>query len=186
MARLVMPRMRPLTQREWTSALVVLVSIATYFVALMVMDNRAAAYFRETRASDPDLYLEQLRSSRGFEAYLPEYAVLKGFEQFAPHPPAFLIGRWTMRDEPVRLTPGERPAQCSDPITFDYGLILMVEPESVALPVSYRIAEGKIEVRSVRGESFSLSPVSFGGLIEYLEFVPPGRSEPVYAYFCGG
>lgn len=187
MARLTMPWMRPLNRKEWIMAGVILLLMVAYFSGLKELDGRAEAYFRKTRDSNPDLYLEQLRAGRGFAAYLPEYAELDGFEDFAPHAPDFLIGRWTMRTETLRLTPGERPDQCSDPITFDYGLVLMVEPESSTLPVSYRIAEGQVELRNLQGDAtYTVTPVSFGSQIDHLEFTPPGRSEPVFAYLCAG
>jgi len=153
---------------------------------LRAMDGRAETYFRNTRTSNPDLYLEQLRASRGFAAFLPEYAALKKFEDFTPHTPEFLIGRWTMRSEQIRLAQGETPSQCSDPITFDFGIVLMVEPQSTTLPVSYRIAEGQVDLRIVQGETLAITPVAIGASIDHLEFVPPGRTDTVYAYFCGG
>lgn len=185
MARLVMPRMKPFSRKDLISAVIVATAVTFYLAGLKVMDTRAASYIQQTRSSDPDLYLEQLRASHGFTAYLPEYAALKKFEGFTPYTPEFLIGRWTMRDQPMRLAAGERPHQCSDPITFDYGLLLMVEPAAMTLPVNYRIANGKVLVRTVMDDEFEVTPVSFGAQIDRLELVPPGRSKKVFAYFCG-
>lgn len=186
MARLAMPRMRPLSRREWLSSIAIAAAIVSYFALLAVLDDRAADYFTETRATNPDLYLEQLRASHGFEDFLPEYAALKGFEDFVTKTPDFLMGRWSMRDEPIRLVPGERPELCTDPITFDYGVVLLRDPETGPLHVGYRIVEGHVEVSTSTGQSFLIKPVSYGSTIDYLEFVPPGRAEPVYAYLCEG
>jgi len=187
MARFATPWMRPLSRKEWISAGAILALVVGYFTTLSEMDGRAEAYFRETRATDPELYLEQLRAGRGFGAFLPEYAELNGFDKLAPHAPDFLIGRWTMRTEALRLTPGERPDKCSDPITFDYGLVLMVEPDSATLPVSYLISDGKVELHNLQNDDiYAVTPISFGSQIDHLEFVPPGRSEPVLAYLCAG
>ncbi len=186
MARLTMPRIRPLSRKEWISASVVGGLILCYFIALKILDNRAETYFRDTRTSNPELYLEQLRDLHGFKAFLPEYAVINKFEDPTSRTPEFLTGRWTMREAPMRLTTGSYPDQCSNQITFDYGIILMVEPGATTMRVTYRVNDGKVIVHTPTGAEFAISPVSFGAQVDHLEFVPPGRIDTVYAYFCGG
>jgi hypothetical protein len=186
MARLTMPRIRPLSRKEWISTSIVGGLILCYFIGLKIFDNRAETYFRETRTSNPELYLEQLRDLHGFNAYLPEYAVIKKFEVETPRTPEFITGRWTMRDAPMRLTAGTYPEQCSNQITFDYGIILMVEPGATTMRVTYRIADGKVIAHTPTGSIFAITPVSFGAQVDHIEFVPPGRINKVYAYFCGG
>jgi hypothetical protein len=178
--------MKPWRRRDWISAILIGAAIIGYFSMLKVMDMRASDYFMRNRTTNPDLYLEQLRAIHGFSAFLPEYATLKGFDHYTELPPEFLIGRWSMRSAPVRFTAGEHPAQCTDPITFDYGLVLMVEPQSTTRPVDYRIEGGKVDVQIAQGDTFEVTPVSFGASVDHLEFVPPGRTDKVYAYFCGG
>ncbi|RME18345.1 MAG: hypothetical protein D6801_01560 [Alphaproteobacteria bacterium] len=188
MARLTLPRIRPLSRTEAFLVAAIGALMIAYFGTLAYLDRRAAVYFEQTRAADPDLYLRQLRAGRGFEAFLPEYAALKGFEHFTPEPPDFLIGRWTMRDEMLRLVPGERPERCTNPVTFEHGLMLTVEPSPKAHVAAYRIAEGQIEVRldGENGPVVPIRPVSFGSALDHLEFTPPGQTAPVMAYFCGG
>lgn len=184
MARLVMPKMRPLSRKEWATTLVVAGLILAYFIGLKVLDGRAESYFRTTRSTNPDLYLEQLRTGYGFSAFLPEYAALKGYEKSIAQPPEFLLGRWSMRSEALRLGPGESPASCSDPITFDYGVVVMREPESLVLHVDYAIADGAVLVSTDTGQKIAIKPESFGSTLEALRFTPPGRDTPVFAYRC--
>jgi hypothetical protein len=186
MARLTMPRTRPLSRREWTSAITIAVAIVSYFIVLEVLDRRAATYFNEVRATDPDLYLDQLRAGQGFDAFLPEYASLKGFDTSVAKTPAFLMGRWSMRDAPLRLNPGERPRFCTDPIVFDYGIVIIDDATGEPIHVGYRITGGMVEVSTATGQSFEIDPVSYGSTIDYLKFVPPNRTAPVYAYLCAG
>ncbi|MEJ2022106.1 MAG: hypothetical protein P8X43_08735 [Maritimibacter sp.] len=186
MARLNMPRIRRLSRKEWISASLVGGFMLVYFIGLSVLDKQAETYFRETRDTNPELYLEQLRDLHGFNAFLPEYAVLNKFDNFTPRTPEFLIGRWTMRDAPIRQVTGAYPEQCPDQITVDYGTILTVEPERDTLPVSYKIEDGLVNVNPARGEPFTIETISFGAQVDHIEFVPPGRDTVVYAYFCGG
>lgn len=184
MPRLTLPRIRPLSRKEWISASIVGGLVLAYVIALQVLDSRAETYFRETRSSDPELYLEQLRDLHGFKAFLPEYTALEGFENYSARAPEFLIGRWTMRDAPIRQTAGVYPEQCSDHITFDYGAILMIEPEGAPLRVVYKIKDGAVVAHSAGNEDLVITPVSFGSLVDHLEFTPPGRDEMIYAYIC--
>ncbi|WP_109466514.1 hypothetical protein [Albibacillus kandeliae] len=159
-------------------------AIALYFGVLHTLDGRAQTYFEELRESDPDLYLSQLRESRSFEAYIEEYRVMKGYDTFKPAAPSFLVGRWTMRSEPLRLNPGTTLSQCSDPITFDYGILLMLETGGEALRVSYGIEGQKVMVKEAGIATFPVDLISYGARLDHIEFTPPGETEKVYAYNC--
>lgn len=171
--------------RQWLAVGGALVAVAAYLLVLRSLDHRAESYFRDLRDSDPATYLIQLREAKGFAAYLPEYAEIEGFADYRPKPPSFLVGRWTMRDAPLRLTPDQAPAICSDPVTFDFGLFLTVESGGVALPVQYRLTGETVEMRTRGGAVFPIALVSYGAQLDHVEFTPPGRTAPVYAYLCG-
>lgn len=156
-----------------------------YFGMLWVLDSSAEAYFEDLRQSNPALYLTQLRESEGFEAFLAEYRVLEGYETFHPSVPSFLVGRWTMRSAPIRLVPGTAPAECTDPVTFDYGLFLQVESGGVALAVNYLIEGNTVQMRTGNTGVVPIELVSYGAQLDHIVFVPPGATEPVDAYLCG-
>ncbi|MEZ5715089.1 MAG: hypothetical protein R3D85_07915 [Paracoccaceae bacterium] len=166
------------------SALAV-VAIGAYFAVLHALDGRAEAYFTALRKSDPALYLSQLRDARGFPAFLEEYRILEGYDTFKPAAPSFLVGRWTMRNDPLRLTPGTAPAQCSDPVTFDYGIILMADTGEVSLRVSYAIEGQSVLFKAPGIDTFTIDLISFGAELDHIEFRPPGQAESVFAYQCG-
>lgn len=162
-----------------------LVAIGLYFAVLHVLDGRAATYFQLLRQSDPELYLTQLRESRSFAAYVLEYREMEGYGTFQEAAPSFLVGRWTMRDEPLRLTPGTAPAQCSNPITFDYGILLLLQAGEGTRRVSYRIEDQTVQVKTDDMGTFPVELVSYGARLDHIEFTPPGMDKPVYAYNCG-
>ncbi len=160
-------------------------AIGLYFTILHVLDGRAETYFRDLRESNPPLYLTQLRESRGFEAYLEAYRDMNGYDAFKPAAPSFLVGRWTMRPQPLRLTPGTAPSECSAPVTFDYGIILMLESGGGALPVTYGIEGQNVLLKAANIDTFPIRLVSYGGQLDHIEFQPPGMTETRFAYRCG-
>lgn len=162
-----------------------LVASGAYFAVLHNMDGRAETYFTDLRDSDPALYLSQLRESRGFPTFLTEYRAMEGYDVFKAAAPSFLVGRWTMRAEPLRLTPGTAPAQCSDPVTFDYGIVLMAETGEVSLRVSYAIEDQAVLLKAPGIDTFPITLVSFGAELDHIEFRPPAQTEEVFAYKCG-
>ncbi|MDK3017970.1 hypothetical protein [Pseudodonghicola flavimaris] len=161
-----------------------LAAIGLYFAVLHDMDGRAADYFKDLRDSDPELYLTQLRESRSFQAYLDEYRTMQGYDSFKPAAPSFLVGRWTLQSEPLRLNPGTAPTHCSDPVTFDYGILLMLESGGEALRVSYSIEGQQVMVKEAGIGTFPIDLISYGARLDHLEFTPPGSTEKAYAYEC--
>ncbi|WP_146111545.1 hypothetical protein [Defluviimonas denitrificans] len=185
MAQISLKGFRRPSRGEWIAAGATLAATLVYFLVLGALDRRAARYFEELRSSDPATYLVQLREAKGFSAYLPVYGELNGYGDYRPQPPVFLVGRWTMREEALRLTPGQAPEVCSDPVTFDFGLLLTVESGGVALPVQYRLNGETVEMRARNDAVFPIKLVSYGAQLDHIEFTPPGHTAPVLAYLCG-
>ena len=185
MAQMSLNRLRKPTRTEWIATLATLAAVLAYVLVLGMLDKRAARYFTELRDSDPASYLLQLRESRGFEAFLEEYTALRHLDTFQPQAPSFLVGRWSMRADILRLTPGQAPERCLNPATFDFGLFLTVETGGVALPVQYRIAGNEVEMRGPGDAIFPIRLVSYGAELDHIEFTPPGHDTPVNAYHCG-
>ncbi len=173
------------TRTEWIATGASLFAVIVYLLILRSLDHRAESYFQDLREGDPATYLTQLREAKGFAAYLPEYAELDGFGEYRPQPPSFLVGRWTMRTEMLRLTPGQAPATCINSATFDFGLFLTVESGGVALPVQYRLNGDVVEMRTRGDAVFPIKLVSYGAQLDHIQFTPPGHKVPVYAYLCG-
>ena len=174
-----------LSQLEILSYTTILVLAVMYLGILHVLDGRAERYFQSLQNSNPELYLAQLRERRGFDAYLADYSRMEGFDSFKTEAPAFLTGRWSMRPQPVRMIPGTAPAECSNPVTFDYGLLLFRDSSGVSLPATYRISGDTVEIRNKTMGTLPVTLISYGSEIDHLEFVPPGKKDRVYAYRCG-
>ena len=164
---------------------IALVACVIYFGVLHLLDGRAKSYLEEVRQSNRSMYLTILRQTQGFDTYLAEYTELEGYDSFRPLTPVFLVGRWTMRDEPMRLSPGTTPTECSNPLTLNYGLLLEHDAGGLTLSVQYRINGKIVEVRNAATGIMPIHLVSYGGQLDHIEFVPPGESETVYGYLCG-
>tara|TARA_B100000378_G_scaffold116565_2_gene93440 strand:+ start:3926 stop:4537 length:612 start_codon:yes stop_codon:yes gene_type:complete len=185
MAAIRFSRMRGLGRVQWIAAAAALSAVAIYLLVLRQLDHRAAAYLEGLRETDPTTYLTDLREVRGYDAFLTEYARLEGFDEFRPQPPGFLIGRWTMRDDMLRLTRGQAPKSCTDPATFEYGLFISARAEIVSLPVAYRLSGSTVEMRMAGDRTLPIRLIAYGARLDHLEFTPPGETRPVHAYLCG-
>jgi len=164
---------------------VIVAAMFIYFGVLHVLDGRAESYFQTLRQSDPDLYLTQLREASGFATYLASYTEMEGFGSYKSTTPTFLVGRWTLRHARLRLTPGTAPSECTAPVTFEHGLMLVHDNISAPIKVSYRIEGDTVQVKSADGTVLPVKIVSYGADLDHVEFVPPGQTAGVYAYTCG-
>lgn len=185
MIQIRMPAMRPLRPHEKLLLVAALALTAGYFWLLAVLDRRAELYFESLRDSDPAAYLIQLRESRGFDDFLAEYTLMNDAARYRSSPPGFLIGRWTMREAPLRLTPDQAPERCSDPVIFENGLFVTVGENGLYKAAQYRITDGRVDMKTGDGAVIPLTLVSFGSELDHLEFTPPGAGAPVFAYLCG-
>ena len=183
------PLARKMTRRGGPLAL----AAVTLFAALIfggyleVQNRRAEALFNRLKATDPPRYLDDLRRMEGFDAYVTAYRTLRGFGAFRPEPPRFLVGRWTLRDKPVRLPPSGSFAQCENPLVIETGHI-EVGPQSAARlkdTALYRLTEtGMLEVKTGEHGLIGVQIVSYGAQIDHLALTPPGEEALLYAYPC--
>lgn len=153
-----------------------------YGLFLVAQERRAAAALEMLRRTDPAGYLEQIRKLEGFDAYLARFVEHQRFDQARPLAPAFMIGRWTLRDEPTRFS-ALATTECIDPITFEYGR-LEIPRDSVNTRATYRIDGQTLIVAPAIADPFRVRLVSFGSTIDHLELQPPGRDRSYYAYPC--
>lgn len=185
MAAIRFTRMRRISRAEWIAAIATLSAIAIYLLVLRQLDDRAASYLDDLRRNDPATYLTDLREVHGYDAFLSEYAVLEGFDEYRPQPPGFLVGRWTTRSDMLRLTHGQAPTSCTDPATFEFGRFVGDRAETAPMPVEYRLSGNTVEMRTADDRIIPIRLVAYGARLDHLEFVPPGKDLPVYAYLCG-
>lgn len=157
-------------------------ALLAYGMFLFAHEQRAAATLDELRRTDMSGYLEQIRKLEGFEAYLALFTAHRNFDQPRALAPAFMIGRWTLREERERISALTRP-ECRDPITFEYGH-LEIPLDNIRVRATYRIEGQNLFVAPATMKPFTVRLVSFGSRIDHLQLQPPGRDRTYYAYPC--
>ncbi|GHE00042.1 hypothetical protein U879_10125 [Defluviimonas sp. 20V17] len=184
-----LPERRRLTLRRETLNVLIGVAIfgALYIGYLAYQNHRAEAYYANLRKTDPLRYLDDLRKSEGFAAYLDKYRLLEGYTSDRPQVPPFILGRWTMRVVPQRVAPGTVFSDCLNPVSFQHGLFRLHEgPKAVAYKVEYRITGQDLILTGDRIGRLAVAMVSYGSAIDHLELHPPGEADQTYyAYRCG-
>ncbi|WP_102226454.1 hypothetical protein [Acidimangrovimonas sediminis] len=174
-------------RRETIKVLFGVALFAAFYVGYLSIQNyRAEAYYANLRKTDPLRYLDDLRKSEGFAAYLDKYRLLEGYTHEQAQVPSFIVGRWTMRSATQRVAPGTVFADCTDPVTFQHGLLRISEgPQATVYQVTYRIAGQELILNGDKIGRMRVGMVSYGSAIDHLEFSPPGGYGEVYAYRCG-
>jgi len=178
-----------MTRRGGPLALAALTLVAALIFGgyLEVQNKRAEALFNRLKAADPPRYLDDLRRMEGFDAYVTAYRTLRGFGAFRPEPPRFLVGRWTLRDKPVRLPPSGSFAQCENPLVIETGHVQMATEETAPFNETalYRLTEkGALEVKTGDHGLIEVQIVAYGAQIDHLTLTPPGQEALLYAYPC--
>ena len=159
---------------------------AALFTGYLVVQNRLARErFQALQVSDPPRYLDDLRRLRGFDAFLAAYRQAQGFGAFRLDAPRFLIGRWTMRTERVRLPPSGSFGLCENPLLIEYGHIVFQIDRQRSSAAEFRLTkEGVLEVRTADYGVIPIRIVAYGAQIDHLLLTPPGGEQAVYAYPC--
>lgn len=160
----------------------ILVAFVAYAVFLFEQQSRAETRLELLRTTDPAGYLEQIRKLYGFDAYLTEFAKHQNFDEVQAVTPAFMIGRWSLRPEPERISAMVR-LECQDPITFEYGR-LEIPKDDIRVRATYAIDQNTLVVAPATRDAFRVKLISYGSRIDHLELTPPGRDKVFYAYPC--
>lgn len=159
-----------------------LLALVAYAAFLVSQERRAEDYLEVLRTTDPSGYLEQIRKLDGFDAYLSEFAKHQNFDEVQTVAPAFMIGRWSLRTDPERISAMVR-LECHDPITFEYGR-LEIPKDDIRVRATYSIDGATLIVAPATRDAFRVKLVSYGSRIDHLELTPPGRDKVFYAYPC--
>ncbi len=181
-----LPAMPPLTRRAKRLTGILGGLLLAYLAVLVFQNREARLYFQNMQAENPARYLDEIRKADGFDAYLDQFVRLRGYTDFQPQIPPFLVGRWTLKDAPERVAMGFVFSDCINPMVLEGGaIILQTEGNPQTIPVDYRIAGHDVYMRSDEFGLIKIGLVSYASGIDHLELVPPGHSEKQYAYLCG-
>ncbi|MGA7972704.1 MAG: hypothetical protein WCA36_07855 [Pseudolabrys sp.] len=175
-------RARKLRINAWFAA-GLLVAFGAYVIALTQMQHTTERTYAALRVSDPDLYLAKIRQAEGFRTYLRQFAALKGQTPQTEAPP-FLIGRWALYDQPMRVDDAYVPPICLDDVVIQDGSLRTGRPHRASYPVRYRIDGAKVVAERDNAPPIIIVPVGYGVHVNHIEIKLPGSDKKRYGYVC--
>jgi len=175
-------RSRRLRINAWFAA-GLLVAFGVYVIALTQMQHTTERTYAALRVSDPDLYLAKIRQAEGFRTYLRQFAALKGQAPQAEAPP-FLIGRWALHDQPLRVDDAYVPPMCLDDVVIQDGSIRTGRPQRASFPVRYQVGDTKVTAVRDNAAPIVIVPVGYGVHVNHIEIKLPGSDKTRYGYVC--
>ena len=165
-------------------AVALLAAFAAYVFTLTQMQHTTERTYAELRTKDPDLYLAKIRQAEGFRTYLKQFTVMKGYATPQTEAPAFLIGRWVLYDEPMRVDDAYVPPICLDDIVIQDGNIRTGRPKRASYPVRYEIQDEKVLALRENAPPIVVVPVGYGTHVNHIEVKLPGSDKTRYGYQC--
>lgn len=156
---------------------------AIYVFALTQVQHSTEKAYAELRVSDPDLYLSNIRQAEGFRVYLRQFTELKGYGTPQFEAPPFVIGRWVLYGEPMRVDDAYVPPVCLDDVVIQDGLIRVGRPKPADYKVHYVIEGPMVLARRESGAPISIVPIGYGVHVNHIVISLPG-AKPRYGYLC--
>ena len=159
-------------------------AFAAYVLALNQIERTTERSQAELRKTDPELYLEKVRLTNGFRAYLSRFTDLKGFTAPQTEAPPFLIGRWALNDKPLRVDDTYVPPMCLNNVVIQDGNIRTGRPKPASYTVRYHIEGKQVLATRADGPPIVIVPVGYGTHVNHIEIKLPGGDATRYGYAC--
>ncbi len=176
-------RSRSFRINAW-AAIGLLAAFTAYVLTLTQIQHTTERTYAELRNTDPDLYLAKIRQAEGFRVYLRQFTELKGYQTPQTEAPPFLIGRWALHDQPLRVDDAYVPPLCLDDVVIQDGDIRTGRPKRASYPVRYQIQDSKVMALREKAAPIVIVPVGYGTHVNHIEVKLPGSDEPRYGYLC--
>lgn len=176
-------RTRSFRINAWV-AIGLLAAFTAYILALTQIQHTTEITYAELRKSDPDLYLAKIRQAQGFRAYLRQFTELKNYQTPQTEAPPFLIGRWVLHDQPMRVDDAYVPPICLDDIVVQDGNIRTGRPKRASYAVRYEIRGSSVVAVRENAPPIVIVPVGYGTHVNHIEVKLPGSDKTRYGYEC--
>jgi hypothetical protein len=176
-------RSRSFRINAWV-AVGLLAAFGAYVLTLTQIQQTTERTYAELRNTDPDLYLAKIRQAEGFRVYLRLFTELKGYQTPQTEAPPFLIGRWVLHDEPMRVDDAYVPPICLDDIVIQDGNIRTGRPRRTSYPVRYQIQGTNVIAVRENAAPIVIVPVGYGTHVNHIEVKLPGSDKTRYGYEC--
>lgn len=161
-----------------------LAAFVAYILALTQIQHTTQRTYAELRKTDPDLYLAKIRQAEGFRVYLRQFTELKGYDTPQAEAPPFLIGRWVLYDQPMRVDDAYVPPICLDDVVIQDGNVRTGRPKRASYPVRYQIQGANVLAVREDAAPIVIVPVGYGTHVNHLEVRLPDSEDTRYGYQC--
>ncbi len=165
-------------------AVLLILAMVGYVFFLNVEDHQLAQRDQTLARTDFASYLEQLRTTKGFAAYVTAYNQAYGYDSWHKDVPPFLLGRWALDAKPRRVNDEYIPTSCIDSLVIEDGWLKTLGSAPSQRPVTYRIVGDAVEARATNGTTIPIRMVSYDMNLHHIEVTLPGRSGVLYGYQC--
>ncbi len=156
---------------------------AGYVFALTQVQHSTEKTYAALRTSDPDLYLSKIRQAEGFRVYLRQFAALKGYATANAEAPPFVIGRWVLDNELLRVDDAYVPPVCLDDVVIQDGKIRVGRPKPAEYKVRYVMDGARVLAQRDDGPPIVIVPIGYGVHVNHIEITLPG-AKVRYGYLC--
>ena len=156
---------------------------AGYVFALTQIQHSTEKTYAALRTSDPDLYLSKIRQAEGFRVYLRQFAELKGYATPKLEAPPFVIGRWVLYDQVMRVDDAYVPPDCLDDVVIQDGQIRVGRPKPAEYKVRYVIEGTRVLALRDGGPPIAIVPIGYGVHVNHIEIMLPGAKQR-FGYLC--
>lgn len=167
----------------WPEIVLGVLALAGYVTYLNVKDARAAEALETARSDDPALYLEDIRVVRGFDSFLEAYASMRMGDGISDNAPEFLIGRWALHSEMLRVDDTYSDPACRSALIIENGRVTL--PGTAApVDVRYQLDGTTLVVLAQDGTRLTVGLAASGINLHHLEVTDGLGTQPLYGYRC--
>ncbi len=165
-------------------AVLLVLAMGAYVFFLNVEDHALAERDATLARTDPAQYLNQLRTTRGFAAYVTEFTPAYGYDHWQKAAPPFLIGRWALDSKARRVNDEYIPTSCIDALIIEDGWLKTTGASPSERQVTYRIVGDTVEARASSGTTIPIRLASYDMNLHHVEVSLPGHTGTLYGYEC--
>lgn len=164
-------------------AAIIVLSVG-YIHFLNVQNRDAGSKLQTLQKTDTAHYLESVRQSEGFVAYLREFTRYRGYDTFHKEVPPFLLGRWALFSTPQKVGYQFIAEDCINFLAIEDGEMRAAGDLTGSWPVQYRVAGSSVEAKLTDGSVLPISLASYGMDLHHIVVTLPGETAPHYGYLC--
>ncbi|MCF8481915.1 MAG: hypothetical protein K9H25_15930 [Rhodospirillum sp.] len=178
----------PLALRSSRRRVIVVLTTLVFLVGYILLVNHEEhameAYYADLKENNVELYLDKILQAQGFRTYLEEYLEAHDYTRPTSVAPPFLVGRWEMFDESMRVDDEFVPDSCSNALQIEDGRIktLGVSPSQEA--VHYTMVEDRVTAHREGLSPLTITVIGYGSHLHHIEVTDPALGSTHYGYMC--